>query len=139
MHVAGVRRNGFRYYSHLFEKPRVLTPLRIVEELIKPVTLSLRLFGNIFAGVIMLALIAALPAFVLWLPEVIWKLFDAFIGLIQAFIFGLLTILYMSSIRPHDVVDADGHATHGTPETRRPAAAEHERVDAREPIKEGVH
>jgi len=101
MHVSGIRKRGVRgYYGHLFEKPRVMIPLRFVEELIKPVTLSLRLFGNIFAGTIMVALIAAMPAFVLWLPEVLWKLFDMFIGLIQAFIFGLLTVIYLSSIRP---------------------------------------
>jgi F-type H+-transporting ATPase subunit a len=101
MHVAGIRKRGLRgYYGHLFRKPYVLIPLNLLEELIRPVTLALRLFGNIFAGTIMVALIAAMPAFILWLPEVIWKLFDMFIGLIQAFIFGLLTVLYLSSIRP---------------------------------------
>jgi F-type H+-transporting ATPase subunit a len=101
MHVAGIRKNGARsYYAHVFRKPRVLVPLNILEELMKPITLALRLFGNIFSGGIMVALIAAMPALVLWLPEVLWKIFDAFIGLIQAFIFGLLTVLYMSSLRP---------------------------------------
>ncbi len=126
MHVAGIRKNGLKYYSHIFEKPRVLIPLRIIEEVIKPVTLSLRLFGNIFAGTIMLALIAALPAFILWAPEVLWKLFDAFIGLIQAFIFGLLTVLYLASIAPHN---AHGDTDHDE------AAEPH---DAREPLQE-VH
>jgi F-type H+-transporting ATPase subunit a len=102
MHVTGVKRQGLHYYAHIFEKPRFLFPLRIIEEVIRPVTLALRLFGNIFAGTIMVALLAALPSFVLWLPEVLWKLFDMFIGLIQAFIFGLLTVLYLSSIKPHD-------------------------------------
>ncbi len=103
MHVVGVKKNGARkYYQHIWEKPRVLAPLRLLEEIIKPFTLALRLFGNIFAGVIMLALIAAMPAFILWAPEVLWKLFDAFIGLIQAFIFALLTVLYMSSFVPHE-------------------------------------
>jgi F-type H+-transporting ATPase subunit a len=101
MHVVGIRKRGVRgYYGHLFRKPYALIPLNIIEELIKPVTLSLRLFGNIFAGTIMVALIAAMPAFILWLPDILWKLFDAFIGLIQAFIFGLLTVLYLSSIKP---------------------------------------
>jgi len=113
MHIAGVRKNGRKYYSHIFEKPRALIPLRIIEEIIKPFTLALRLFGNIFAGTIMLALIAALPWFVLWAPEVLWKLFDAFIGLIQAFIFGLLTVLYMASIRPHDEHGAEPSSTAG--------------------------
>lgn len=101
MHVVGIRKRGFRgYYGHLFRKPRILIPLNILEEVIKPVTLALRLFGNIFAGTIMVALIAALPVYVLWAPDILWKLFDMFIGLIQAFIFGLLTVLYLSSVKP---------------------------------------
>jgi len=136
MHVAGIRRNGAKkYYAHIFEKPRVLAPLRIVEEIIKPVTLSLRLFGNIFAGTIMLALIAALPAFILWAPEVLWKLFDAFIGLIQAFIFGLLTILYLSSIKPHEQHAEQEGGGHGESGGHEEAAASR---DAREPLQE-VH
>ncbi|WP_375479624.1 F0F1 ATP synthase subunit A [uncultured Jatrophihabitans sp.] len=103
MHVVGVRKRGLRgYYGHLFAKPRLLIPLNLIEEIIKPVTLALRLFGNIFAGTIMVALLAALPAYILWAPQVAWKLFDMFIGLIQAFIFGLLTVLYLSSIRPQE-------------------------------------
>jgi F-type H+-transporting ATPase subunit a len=101
MHVVGIRKKGLRgYYGHLFRKPYVLIPLNFVEEIMKPVTLALRLFGNIFAGTIMVALIAALPWEVLWAPDIIWKLFDMFIGLIQAFIFSLLTVLYLSSIKP---------------------------------------
>lgn len=101
MHVMGVRKRGLKgYYGHLFRKPYLLIPLNIIEEIIKPFTLALRLFGNIFAGTIMVALLAALPAYILWAPTILWKLFDAFIGLIQAFIFGLLTVLYLSSIKP---------------------------------------
>jgi F-type H+-transporting ATPase subunit a len=103
MHVVGIRKRGLRgYYGHLFRKPYALIPLNIVEEIMKPITLALRLFGNIFAGTIMVALIAAMPAFILWLPDILWKLFDAFIGLIQAFIFALLTVLYMSSVAPQE-------------------------------------
>jgi F-type H+-transporting ATPase subunit a len=101
MHVVGIRKRGLRgYYGHLFRKPYALIPLNIIEEIIKPVTLALRLFGNIFAGTIMVALLAALPVWILWAPTILWKLFDMGIGAIQAFIFGLLTVLYMSSIKP---------------------------------------
>jgi F-type H+-transporting ATPase subunit a len=101
MHFTGVRKKGVRgYYGHIFRKPYVLVPLNIVEEVMKPITLALRLFGNIFSGTIMVALIAALPAVVLWAPTILWKLFDSAIGLIQAFIFGLLTILYFASVKP---------------------------------------
>jgi F-type H+-transporting ATPase subunit a len=101
MHVTGIRKKGLKgYYHHLVTPSWVMLPINIIEELVRPVTLALRLFGNIFSGTIMVSLIALFPAFILWLPDVIWKLFDMFIGLIQAFIFGLLTILYFASVRP---------------------------------------
>ncbi|MGI8666327.1 MAG: F0F1 ATP synthase subunit A [Jatrophihabitans sp.] len=101
MHVTGIRKKGFRgYYHHLFTPHWIMFPINLIEELVRPVTLALRLFGNIFSGVIMVSLIALFPAYILWAPDIIWKLFDMFIGLIQAFIFALLTILYFSSVRP---------------------------------------
>jgi F-type H+-transporting ATPase subunit a len=101
MHVAGIRSKGFRgYYHHLFQPYWFMFPINVVEELAKPITLALRLFGNIFSGVIMVALIAAFPAYLLWAPQIVWKLFDAGIGIIQAFIFALLTVLYFASVRP---------------------------------------
>jgi F-type H+-transporting ATPase subunit a len=68
----------------------------VLEELIKPITLALRLFGNIFAGGIMLALITLMPVYILWAPNLLWKAFDMAIGVIQAFIFALLTVLYFA-------------------------------------------
>ncbi|MEP7088753.1 MAG: F0F1 ATP synthase subunit A [Nocardioidaceae bacterium] len=91
----GIRKKGIKgYLKHFLEPFPVLLPLNLIEELIKPVTLALRLFGNIFAGGIMLSLIGLIPIYVLWAPNLIWKLFDMFIGGIQAFIFALLTVLY---------------------------------------------
>lgn len=101
MHVTGVRKRGAKgYYHHLFQPYWFMFPINLVEEIAKPITLALRLFGNIFSGVIMVSLIALFPAYILWAPEIVWKLFDMFIGLIQAFIFGLLTVLYFSSVKP---------------------------------------
>jgi F-type H+-transporting ATPase subunit a len=101
MHFTGIRRKGIRgFYGHIFRKPYLLVPLNIIEEVMKPITLALRLFGNIFSGVIMVSLIALFPAYILWAPDIIWKLFDAFIGLIQAFIFALLTVLYFGAVAP---------------------------------------
>jgi F-type H+-transporting ATPase subunit a len=95
---AGIRRRGLRnYLGHLKEPYLALLPINILEELIKPITLALRLFGNIFAGTVLVLLISKLPIFVLWAPDVVWKLFDMFIGAIQAFIFALLTILYFAT------------------------------------------
>jgi len=91
--------------------------INLVEEISKPLTLALRLFGNLLSGVLMLTLIAALGAWklgsipignILVLPmSVVWKLFDGLlIGTIQAFIFTLLTILYF------DVAMASDHGEH---------------------------
>jgi F-type H+-transporting ATPase subunit a len=101
MHVTGIRKKGFRgYYHHLVTPSIAMLPINIIEEIVRPVTLALRLFGNIFSGTIMVSLIALFPAWILWAPDVLWKAFDMFIGLIQAFIFALLTILYFASVRP---------------------------------------
>jgi len=95
--VYGIRTKGFKgYFSHFMEPFPVLLPLNILEELVKPITLALRLFGNIFAGGIMLALIGLIPIWAGWLPNILWKAFDMFIGGIQAFIFALLAVLYFA-------------------------------------------
>ncbi|MBA2639733.1 MAG: F0F1 ATP synthase subunit A [Nocardioidaceae bacterium] len=97
MHVYSIRRRGVKkYVKSYFEPYAVLFPLKLIEEIVKPFTLALRLFGNIFAGGIMLSLIGLMPLYVLWGPNIVWKAFDLFIGLIQAFIFALLTILYFA-------------------------------------------
>jgi F-type H+-transporting ATPase subunit a len=97
--VAAIRRKGLRrYVAHYFRAPRVMFPMHIIEEVVKPFTLALRLFGNLFAGGIMIALILAfttpISSPVTAVVTMGWKLFDMFIGAIQAFIFALLTILY---------------------------------------------
>lgn len=91
----GVRRLGAgAYIKGLFKPYAIMFPINVIDELMRPFTLALRLFGNMFAGGLMLTLLALLPAYILWLPQAGWRLFDMFIGLIQAFIFALLTILY---------------------------------------------
>ena len=97
-HAAGIRRRGLLGYPLKLVKGHVafLAPINLVEELAKPISLSLRLFGNMFAGGILVTLIALFPAWIMWLPNAIWKSFDLFVGAIQAFIFALLTILYFS-------------------------------------------
>jgi F-type H+-transporting ATPase subunit a len=93
----GIQQKGVRgYFKHFTEPFPILLPLNILEELIKPITLALRLFGNIFAGGIMLALIGLIPLYAMWAPNLLWKAFDAIIGVIQAFIFALLTVLYFA-------------------------------------------
>ena len=97
-HAAGVWRRGIIGHPLKVLKGHVavLAPINLVEELAKPISLSLRLFGNIFAGGILVSLIALFPPYILWAPNAIWKTFDLFVRAIQAFIFALLTILYFS-------------------------------------------
>lgn len=109
---------GVRGYLRRFTKPfgmnwvirALFIPLNVVEEIAKPITLSLRLFGNIFAGVLMVFLLSQLAvwlvglyaptAILAWLPVAAWKAFDVFfVGTIQAFIFTLLTIIYFQQAR----------------------------------------
>jgi F-type H+-transporting ATPase subunit a len=97
MHIVSMRRRGFKFYvKHYFQPYWWMFPINVIEELTKPITLALRLFGNIFSGAIMVALLALMPAYMLWLPQAAWKLIDLAVGVIQAFIFALLTILYFS-------------------------------------------
>lgn len=69
---------------------------RLVEEFVKPFSLALRLFGNMFAGELIFILIAVMPWWAQWLPGGIWAIFHILIISIQAFIFMMLTIVYLS-------------------------------------------
>jgi F-type H+-transporting ATPase subunit a len=78
----------------------LLMPVNIVmttvEELAKPASMGLRLFGNMFAGELIFILIALLPWWIQWLPGGTWAIFHILIITLQAFIFMLLTIVYLS-------------------------------------------
>lgn len=69
---------------------------RIIEECVKPVSLALRLFGNMFAGELIFILIAIMPWWVQWPPGAVWAIFHILIITLQAFLFMMLTIIYLS-------------------------------------------
>lgn len=112
MHIMSIRRRRLKHYvKHYFQPYPIMFPINMIEELVKPFTLALRLFGNLISGAIMVALLALLPASVLWLPQGAWKVIDAAVGVIQAFIFALLTILYFSfaaTVEGHEPATAHG-------------------------------
>jgi len=108
VHYMGVERFGLKgYLKHSFVEPMpALLPMKILEEFTNILTLGLRLYGNIFAGELLLGLIAGLvtsngfQSFV-WLPlaiplEFAWVAFSVFISCIQAFIFVTLMNVYVS-------------------------------------------
>lgn len=70
--------------------------LKVVEEIARPVSLSLRLFGNMYAGGLIFTLIALLPWYLQWTLGLPWSLFKLLIITLQAFIFMVLTIVYLS-------------------------------------------
>lgn len=129
--IYGIRSQGLRAYLKHFTQPYlIMTPLNILEELVKPFTLALRLFGNIFAGSLMISIIGSLPVFFVVPANAIWKAFDTmFLGAIQAFIFGLLTIIYFGM--------AGGHGQHEEEEEHATSAQvskdEYEDVPRKEP------
>lgn len=104
--AVGVARKGLGYFGHLVIKPLGLgipmLPIMIVDELARPVTLAMRLFGNIFAGevllfvvgVVILAHLPVISALANAFPIGIF-LFNMVIGLIQAVVFTLLTTAYL--------------------------------------------
>jgi len=83
-------------------------PLKIIEEFANTLTLGLRLYGNIFAGEILLALLVGGLAtgvggtIAAIIPTMVWQAFSIFVGAIQAFIFTMLTMVYMAHKVSHD-------------------------------------
>ena len=90
------RRGPGGYLKHLFLVPPYF-PLSLIDEIAKPITLSFRLYFNIFVGELLLSLIVTLfPTWLSWLPGAAWTLFSLFIGAVQAFIFTVLTVSYIA-------------------------------------------
>jgi len=85
----------FRYFHRFIEPNPIFLPLNIIEELAKPLSLSVRLFGNIFSKETILLILTGLVAFPLIFPIPILAL-SILIGAIQAYVFMLLSIFYIS-------------------------------------------
>jgi F-type H+-transporting ATPase subunit a len=94
---AGIRFKGFKGWLKTFIEPMpVILPFKILDYFIRPVSLTLRLFGNILAAFMIMELIyIAVPAFV---PAAFSIYFDLFDGLLQAYIFVFLTSIYIAEV-----------------------------------------
>ena len=102
-HYYGIQMKGFKEYGKDYFKPLpFLFPLKIIEEFANTLTLGLRLYGNIYAGEVLLGLLAGLATSSVFgfvgaiVPAMAWQGFSIFVGGIQAFIFVMLTMVYMS-------------------------------------------
>ncbi len=96
----GVVGFGKEMIHHPFGKnPLLWLPnllLNTVEMFAKPVSLALRLFGNLYAAEVIFILIALLPAWIQWLPGGAWAIFHLLVVPLQAFLFMALTVVYLS-------------------------------------------
>ncbi|MGC2191751.1 MAG: F0F1 ATP synthase subunit A [Candidatus Dormiibacterota bacterium] len=122
VHYTSIRQRGFggyikTNYLHPAGMPKVfyvlLAPINVISQISYPISLTLRLFGNMFAAALMLQIIALLPLYLSWAFNGVWKLFEGvFVDVIQAFIFALLTVIYLSmATMQHDSDPAAEAAT----------------------------
>jgi len=103
--VIGFRAQGMRYLlkffnvSTMFKKPflgfmdLIVSLLELISEFAKILSFSFRLFGNMFAGMVLMILVSTMVPY--FMPSMI-MFFELFIGAIQAFVFGMLTMVFMS-------------------------------------------
>jgi F-type H+-transporting ATPase subunit a len=95
-HYAGIRHKGFKKYAkEYFEPIFFMMPLNVIGEMAKVVSISFRLFGNIMGGSIIILVVSYL-IYSLILPPFLVAFFVIFIGAIQAFVFTMLTLVYIS-------------------------------------------
>lgn len=92
-YIAGIKKKGLRFFKKYIEPNPLFLPINILEELVRPISLSFRLFGNILGEEIVIAILVMIVPLILPVPMILLALFT---GLIQAFIFSLLTLLYIA-------------------------------------------
>jgi F-type H+-transporting ATPase subunit a len=95
-HYAGIRTKGFKEYAKAYIDPMFfMLPLNLIGEIAKVVSISFRLFGNIMGGSIIILVVSYL-SFSLVLPPFLLAFFGLFVGTVQAFVFTMLTLVYIS-------------------------------------------
>jgi F-type H+-transporting ATPase subunit a len=118
----GIKENGvFGHLKHMagpiwWIAPLIL-PIELISNLIRPFSLGIRLFGNIFADEQVSATVASLfPPITYWLVPVLLMPLGVFVSFIQTFVFVLLSQLYLSEVShaPHREHDHEGHQEHAS-------------------------
>ena len=95
-HYAGIKSKGFKDYAKEYFQPIFfMMPLNLIGELAKIISISFRLFGNIMGGSIIILVVSYLSYSVI-LPPFLNAFFGLFVGTIQAFVFTMLTVVYIS-------------------------------------------
>ncbi|EHJ52068.1 F0F1 ATP synthase subunit A [Streptococcus macacae] len=104
VHIEGIRKRGLKKYlkSYLSPYPAML-PMNLLEQFTNVISLALRLFGNIFAGEIVMSLLvsfahySAITGPIGFILNMIWTAFSIFISCIQAYVFIILTSTYLGN------------------------------------------
>ncbi len=101
--INNVRYNKLGAITDLFKPLPFLFPINFIGEIATPISLSLRLFGNVLAGTVIMALIYGLLSKVAFLwPGVLHVYFDIFSGAIQAYVFCMLTMVFVGNKIPDE-------------------------------------
>jgi F-type H+-transporting ATPase subunit a len=119
--VIGFRAQGFGYLGKFFNTRRMFKVpffgamdflvglLELISELSKILSFAFRLFGNMFAGIVLVAIVAGLLGKISILPAMV-MMFELFVGVIQAFVFGMLTMVFMAqATQGHGEEHAEAH------------------------------
>jgi F-type H+-transporting ATPase subunit a len=119
--VIGFRAQGWGYLSKFFNTKRMFKVpffgamdflvglLELISELSKILSFAFRLFGNMFAGIVLVAIVAGLLGNISILPAMV-MMFELFVGVIQAFVFGMLTMVFMAqATQGHGDEHAEAH------------------------------
>jgi len=119
--VIGFRAQGLGYISKFFNTRRMFKVpffgamdflvglLELISELSKILSFAFRLFGNMFAGIVLVAIVAGLLGKFSILPAMV-MMFELFVGVIQAFVFGMLTMVFMAqATQGHGEEHAEAH------------------------------
>ena len=95
----GIKWQKWGKLKGLFEPIFLFFPINVISEFATPVSLSLRLFANILSGTMMMALIyGLLPKFLLWVwPAALHAYLDVFAGALQAYVFAMLTMVFIAN------------------------------------------
>lgn len=97
IHYNGIKKNKIGHFTALFQPFALLFPINLIGELATPLSLSLRLFGNVMSGTVMMGLwYGMMPTlFTLVIPAALHCYFDLFSGAIQTYVFCMLTMVYV--------------------------------------------
>lgn len=93
----GIKKNGVKHFTALFEPVFFFFPINVISEVSTPISISLRLFGNVMSGTVLLGLIYDLAKpFTLAYPAALHFYLDIFSGCIQAYVFCMLTMVFIN-------------------------------------------